>query len=212
MADKARFEAIWQRLTGGSSDSAWAALAGYADPQRAYHNTDHLDAMLAGLDLVRGEAEFVAAHFGEVELAIWFHDAIYDPLAKDNEAQSASLFRDCMAPAASMPARGVDHIEAMILATATHAPDADLSTRLLLDLDLRVLGSASDAYQQYARAVRAEYSAVPDDAWRAGRPAVLRRFLERDAIYQTRYFNSRLEELARKNLAEEIAALEALTA
>ncbi len=210
MADKARFEAIWQRLAGSRSDSAWAALAGYADPQRAYHNMDHIASMLAGLDLVRGEAEFVGAHFGEVEIAIWFHDAIYDPLAKDNEAQSVALFRDCMAPQANMPARGIDHIEAMILATATHAPDPDLSTRLLLDLDLRVLGSAPDAYAQYARAVRSEYSAVSDDAWRAGRPAVLRRFLERDAIYQTRYFNSRLEAQARKNLAEEIAALEAL--
>lgn len=206
MNRKDRFEALWARMAGGAAAPVWAVLdRAYADRSRGYHNWDHIGAMLAELDAVRGEAEFVDVHFGEAELAIFFHDAVYEPLAKDNEARSAELFRGV---AGGMAEDAVRRIEASILATATHAPVADLSTRLVLDLDLCVLGAGAEDYARYARSVRAEYAAVPDAAWRAGRPAVLRRFLAREAIYQTVYFHSRLEARARENMAAEIAALE----
>lgn len=201
-----RFGAIWQRTIGQDAEGAWFALdQGYSDPRRAYHNWKHIEAMLAGLDRARGEAEFSCARLDDIELAIWFHDAVYDPLAKDNEAKSAELFRASAGDA--LGREQTDRICGMILATTLHARDDDLSTRLLLDLDLRVLGGTPADYRRYVDAVRAEYVAVPADAWKTGRPAVLKRFLERPAIYQTAYFHRELEARARQNAAREIESL-----
>jgi len=205
---RSRFEALWGKtIDANGAAPAWRALdAGYSEPQRAYHNWSHIRAMLDGLDAARGMPEFDGVDFDEVELAIFFHDAIYDPRAKDNEEKSAALFRDMCADGSPDQA-GDQRVAKMILATATHAPNADLATRLLLDLDLRVLGGASEQYSAYARAVRAEYSFVPYQAWRDGRAAVLRRFLERDRIFQTAHFSHLYEARARKNIAAEVGAL-----
>lgn len=209
MDRKHRFEALWVRLMDGSAAGIWAALdRGYSDPGRAYHNWRHIDSMLAGLDGVRSEAELADARFDEVELAIFFHDAVYDPSAKDNEAKSAALLSELAAHHGEKTPGALERVTTMILATASHAPSADVSTRLLLDLDLSVLGSAEADYSRYALNVRAEYAAVPEAAWRSGRAAVLRRFLDREAIYQTTCFRRTLEAKARRNLASEIAALE----
>ena len=63
-------------------------IATYSEKQRAYHTLQHLYECLVLLDLIR--ADLKDAH--AVELAIWFHDAVYDPQAKDNELKSAELF------------------------------------------------------------------------------------------------------------------------
>jgi predicted metal-dependent HD superfamily phosphohydrolase len=209
MADRLRFEALWERTIG----PAGAAMAfaeidrRLGDVARAYHNWSHIDAMLRELDIARGEAEFADVAFDEVELAIFFHDAVYDPLAKDNEACSADLFREMSSGSARMSTAGIARVCAKILATAAHAPSRDPSTRLLLDLDLGILGSDAAGYARYAAAVRKEYAAVPDEAWQAGRPAVLRRFLQRERIYKTEYFFGRLEVRARANIEGEIRSL-----
>jgi predicted metal-dependent HD superfamily phosphohydrolase len=205
---QSRFEALWRGAVGTDSAArAWRALeTGYGEPQRAYHNWSHIGAMLSGLDEASGEAEFDDMNFDEVELAIFFHDAIYDPRAKDNERKSAELFLDVCDEGASSQTN-TRHIADMILATATHAGHADLATRLLLDLDLRVLGGAPEHYAAYAEAVRSEYSFVPDKAWRDGRSAVLKRFLDRDRLFQTAHFLRLCEEQARKNIAAELEAL-----
>jgi predicted metal-dependent HD superfamily phosphohydrolase len=202
-----RFSALWSRCGGRDIDAAWDVPdRGYRQPGRAYHNWDHIAAMLAGLDRVRGEAEFEGVDFDAIELAIFFHDVVYDARAKDNEAQSAALFRRAAAGIASAM---IDHVAEMILATATHATSDDPSTRLLLDLDLAVLASDLDAYDRYVAAVRQEYAFVSDEQWRVGRAVVLERFLERMILFQTRPFGQKLENAARANLQRELAGLTA---
>jgi len=206
---RSRFETLWRRSVGSrDAASAWHALdAGYSEPLRAYHNWSHIGAMLAGLDGARGVPEFQAVSFDEVELAVFFHDVIYDPRAKDNETRSAAAFRSASADASILNTAAIDRIAAAILATATHAATPDISTRLLLDLDLRVLGGTPDDYLAYVDAVRHEYAFVPDDQWRVGRTDVLRRFLERPAIFQTAHVAERYEAFARENIRSEIEAL-----
>jgi predicted metal-dependent HD superfamily phosphohydrolase len=205
---QSRFHALWRRAVGThGADAAWPALdAGYSTPSRAYHNWSHIAAMLAGLDEARHETVFAAVDFDAVELAIFFHDAIYDARAKDNEARSANLFHDACGdePADQTLVRRVTDL---ILATAKHGASSDIGTRLLLDLDLRVLGGTPEQYGTYADAVRTEYSFVPDGAWRDGRSAVLRTFLERERIFQTDTFASRYERQARSNIERELDTL-----
>lgn len=205
--DPVRVQASWRRAIGHEgAEAAWAALAaGYGDPARAYHDWTHIARMLDGLDAARA-AGTSDLRFDEIELAILFHDAVYDPRRSDNEAASATLFTRLAGAAPLVGAAAVDRIAASIHATRAHAPSDDPGTRLLLDLDLLVLGDAPDRYRAYAGAVRREYAHVPDALWAAGRDAVLAGFLARARIFQTDTFAVR-EAAARANLMAERESL-----
>lgn len=181
----------------------------YAAPERHYHGLSHIEALL---DLA-AEHRPLLADPDAVDAAIWFHDAIYDSRAADNETRSAALAREKLAGRTD-PAR-IERITAMIEATATHAlPDLTderyrADAALFLDMDLSVLGAPPAAFDAYEAAVRREYAWVPEPAWRQGRAAVLRRFLQRETIFQTDAFRQRFETPARDNIARSLRALDA---
>jgi len=139
---------------------------------------------------------------------LWFHDAIYDPRAADNELRSAALAREVLANA-SVSASRVDRIEQLILATRTHESDGSPDVALLLDLDLSVLGAAPDVYADYAVAIRQEYAWVPEADYRRARAAVLQRFLDRPTLFLTKPLQQLYETQARQNLLTEIKHLAA---
>lgn len=68
----------------------------YGEPPRAYHTLDHIAAGLAELDAISSYVPRLPR--GLFELAWWFHDAVYDPLATDNERRSEQLLRETLAP------------------------------------------------------------------------------------------------------------------
>ena len=86
-----RWQTVWRELGAAKVDELLfhQLVACYSEPHRKYHTTRHLEECLSHLDRVRSEAE----RPGEVELALWFHDAIYDTLRKDNETRSAEWAR-----------------------------------------------------------------------------------------------------------------------
>lgn len=180
----------------------------YRAEGRHYHNLAHIEAMLA----LAGDYRAQLGDPEAVEAAIWFHDAVYDSKAKDNEARSAALAEKKLA--GRTEAERLDRIGAMILATATHQLprfDNDAATRdasLFLDMDLSILGAAPDAFDAYERAVRSEYDWVEEPMWRAGRGAVLKDFLARPRIFLTEEFRQRFEAQARLNMARSLAALQ----
>src|SRR6185436_6761363 len=65
--------------------------AAYGEPHRAYHNATHIAEVLGWFDRVRYDLGWLEP--AEVYTAIVFHDAIYQPGAKDNEARSAKWAR-----------------------------------------------------------------------------------------------------------------------
>src|SRR5579862_8308931 len=145
--DSARFAALWRSLGGGDGgEPVFATLdAAYAEPHRAYHTAEHVLACLALLDepIVRACSE----HGAEVEAAIWFHDAVYDTRAPDNEERSAVLADEAMrASGVAMERR--ERIVAMVRATRDHvarSPDAGL----LIDIDLSILGVDADTFDRF---------------------------------------------------------------
>ncbi|TPJ10820.1 hypothetical protein FJW04_25110 [Mesorhizobium sp. B2-7-3] len=179
----------------------------YKAGDRHYHNLAHIEAMLG----LAGDYRTLLDDPEAVEAAIWFHDAVYDSRAKDNEAQSAALAEQKLA--GRIDAGRLSHVSAMILATATHQVpvfDDVAATRdasLFLDMDLSILGATPDAFDAYERAVRHEYGWVEEPMWRAGRGAVLKSFLARPHIFHTQEFRQRFEPQARRNMARSLQAL-----
>ncbi|MBW4473599.1 MAG: hypothetical protein KME45_24970 [Stenomitos rutilans HA7619-LM2] len=199
-----RFQTVWQRL-GCEDDSAELfaqLLEAYRQPHRAYHTVAHIEACLHQLNVAATEAE----RFTEVEVALWFHDAVYDLQATDNEAQSA-LWASQALQQSGVSAVVCDRITAMILATTHDRSPATHDGALLLDIDLSILGQAPKAFAVYEQHIRTEYHWVTEEGYRAGRSAVLERFLARSTIYYTPFFRERLEAQARWNLEQSIAAL-----
>ena len=185
-------------------DAELRARAAYAEPHRHYHDERHLDDCLRQLDDIRDVAE---RERRLLRWAILWHDAIYDPERTDNEERSAELaFRELSECGVS--ASDAAEVAQLIRLTTGHRVDeGDRLGALLVSIDLSILGSDSEGYSAYADGVRREYAHVPDEAWRAGRTAVLKHLLEADPLYPDPRFNAELEEQARTNMAEELRQL-----
>ncbi len=180
-----------------------ALVARYNEPHRHYHTLDHLDACLRHLSDLRG----LAAHPDEVALALWFHDAIYDIGATDNERRSADWAVESQRSAgvASVVAQ---RIFALIMVTRHEVVPCTTDEQVMLDVDLAILGASTAVFDGYESQVRAEYQAVPEPLFRVNRSRILQGFLARARIYHTDQFHRRFEASARRNLARSIAALQ----
>ena len=175
----------------------------YQQPHRYYHNLEHVAEMLKIVGRLSDRTSDPLA----VTLAVWFHDAVYDPRSHDNEAASATLARERLSTLRLDPGL-VARVADLILATAhTGASTDDPDAMVLLDADLGILGADEKRYRRYAAAIRREYAHVADEAYRIGRAGVLGAFLKRDAIYRTERMHQTGEEFARTNLRREIHEL-----
>ena len=170
----------------------------YTEKGRYYHNLGHVKELLDTVD----ELEALATDFTTIRLAVWFHDAIYDPRAKDNEVKSAQYARKTL-QALGLSPEVVDRVSDLILATITHqAPDGDINTQILLDADLAPLGSPETVFKQQSLALRKEFAWLSEEEFQANRARLLTGFLERERIYQTDQLFKSLESQARHNLAK----------
>lgn len=182
-------------------------VAAYSAPERYYHNLEHLAEMFKIVEKLAAHVE----NPNVLHLAIWFHDAVYDSRAKDNERRSGELAVDLLGPL-GVPASTIERLVQMIWTTA-HAADAlsasQKDTQVLLDADLAILGASEERYARYAADIRREYAWVPEPDYRVGRVAVLERFLSLPRIYHTQLMFEEGDARARANMRAEIATLQA---
>lgn len=179
-------------------------FAAYSAPERHYHSLDHLATMFQTLESVH----LPEAALPEVQLAVWYHDAVYDSRSKDNEERSADVARDALTALGWSPEVRTETAR-LISLTRTHQTRAgDRAGQLLLDADLAILGSEEPIYDDYARAIRMEYTWVSEEAYRAGRAQLLERFLQRSRLFGTDNLYKRFEDRARRNLQRELTLLE----
>ncbi|MFJ1511115.1 DUF4031 domain-containing protein [Cellulosimicrobium funkei] len=229
--------ARWDALLPGARDVGVELVERWHEPHRVYHGPEHLVHALDSLALLEGRppgvpdaarsparagaaawsigaagtgasgaASATGATPGVTQLALWFHDAVHDGEAGRDEERSAELADARLA--SHLGAREVDEVVRLVLVTTDHAPaPGDGPGALVSDADLAVLGSAPDRYARYARQVRAEYAHVPDDAFRAGRAAVLRGLLAGGALFRTPQGATLWEDRARANLTAELTTL-----
>lgn len=204
MINQARFANLWQRLGGrGDASELFASLlAAYAETLRAYHNVAHLQDCLAQFDAARDEAQ----HPDAVEMALWFHDAIYDPRATDNEEKSAVWAIQALT-SGGVAQTTTARIAELVLSTQHKAAPVGHDAALLVDVDLSILGRAPAVFDAYDQQIRREYQWVPEPQYCERRAQVLTGFLQRPTIYQTEYFYTQYEKQARGNLARTIDRL-----
>ena len=202
MEAAASWATAWQSLaladTGAAlRDELWAA---YAQPQRHYHTQQHLSECLALWQQLQAHAQ----HPGEVALALWFHDAVYEVKASDNERRSADWALRALL-AAGADAAMAQRVHALVMATCHAAPTQTPDQALLVDIDLAILGAAPERFTQYEQQVRDEYAWVPGFLYRRKRREVMRGFAQRMPLYQTAVVRARLEAQARVNLMRYMA-------
>ncbi len=182
-----------------------ALLAAYADPARGYHDVRHLAEVLARLD----ELAAAGASYDRtpVLLAAWFHDAIYDG-ERDAEERSAAWAEEALPDL--LDAATVAEVARLVRLTESHRPDdGDANGCALSDADLGILAAPRSRYDEYAAAVRAEYSHLSDAVFTAGRADVLRDLVAKPRLFHTAYGLSEWEDPARRNVERELSVLAA---
>ena len=201
------FETSWNRAWQGlhAAGSGLAVrdgvLARYAEPHRKYHTLQHLEECLTLFEAVQHAPDRPA----EVEMAIWFHDAIYELCgSSDNERASADWAHEELR-AAGVASEIADRVHALILITKHSGVPQTRDEQVLLDVDLSILGSAPARFAEYELQIREEYGHVPGFLFRMKRRAILKSFLDRLAIYSTPLLREQLEKQARINLTKAIA-------
>jgi predicted metal-dependent HD superfamily phosphohydrolase len=207
MAETKDLAMQWQALCekigiGQSADSLFNALASaYSQPSRHYHNLNHIADCLAEFEPVRG----LATNADAVELAIWYHDIVYDTHDTSNEARSAEQAQ------AALLAAGADYqlaslVRNLVLATRHTEEPQSADEALLMDIDLSILGKPAEEFDRYEAAIRSEYGWVPESLFLPKRSEILRGFLRRSSIYCTPWFRKRMEPSARGNIARSLEA------
>ena len=200
-----RWERLWRRLGAPAAPAGVLdeLVRAYSSPGRFYHTLEHVEDCLSVFDRVESRA----ARPAEVELAIWFHDAVYDTRRDDNELKSAE-WAGAVISRAGLGADTAARVSGLILATRHHAEVRDADAQVLVDVDLSILSAEEDVFRRYEENVRKEYSWVPEEIFWRRRAEILRGFLGRPHIYYLGEHREKYEQRARANLARSIARLE----
>jgi predicted metal-dependent HD superfamily phosphohydrolase len=197
----------WERACAGAGSAAEREAIfrllynAYTGDDRFYHGIEHIADCLRALDGVRD----VATNPRAIELAIWFHDVIYDGRRIDNEERSAQLAQEQLARLGIAQALR-DEVHRLILLTRHDREPGDIDGRIMVDIDLASLALPAPAFDENSRLIRREYAHVPEVDFLRGRQDMLGRFLARPHIYYTDVFRSRYESDARQNLSRVLAA------
>jgi predicted metal-dependent HD superfamily phosphohydrolase len=201
---KRSWRVLWKALGGGGNpdDVIFDIQNRYAEPHRKYHTIQHLEECLDTFQQVKALAQHPAA----VEMALLFHDVIYDVHRHDNEFESAEL-ADRWLTKGSVKREVIDRIKSLILVTQHSNVPQDADECLLVDIDLAILGADAERFWEYDQQIRQEYAFVPETLYNQKRYEILNGFLLRPSIYSTQYFQEFLEIRARENLQSLIAKL-----
>jgi predicted metal-dependent HD superfamily phosphohydrolase len=190
-----RFEQAFTTLGVEAAPEDFAALdSRYQEPHRAYHNWRHISECLGELDDQTGN--------GVMEIAIFYHDAIYNTKGKENEEQSAKMCADVLSKKGVSQAV-IYQAQDLILATRHVNIPRNEQEAAIIDIDLSILGRDPQRFQEYERNIRQEYGWAPIDAYRSGRKNILESFLgraEQGSLYTLKKFRTKFERQAVSNL------------
>lgn len=203
------FTALWRRClinnqADDRSDELYQRLIlAYAQPHRVYHTLTHIQSCFDIFGDVVDQVENPDA----VALAIWFHDAIYEIDAVDNEQRSAdwflkesdNIFSD------SLRKRVYNHILATL-----HCGEKinHHDSQIMVDIDLFSFGKPWPEFLQDSNNVRAEKSEMSDEEFYRKQCCFQKFLLDQPRFFQSDYFFEHYESQARQNLADFLSITE----
>jgi len=191
----------WESVMPGHDALFLDLLDRWGEEHRRYHGRTHLLAVLEALDLLCAPATPPRT----VQLAAWFHDAVYRGAAGQDEEDSARLAEERLAHA-GLPGADIEEVARLVRLTSDHRPEpGDDDGALLCDADLSVLGGEPEPYARYVAAVREDYAHIGDADFAAGRAAVVRRLLDLDPLFHSERARELWLDAARRNLQGELA-------
>ena len=198
----------WLRLMdawgfGPNRETFESLMNAYSGKGRHYHTVEHVSACLRHLDPCIAALD----HPREVEIALWFHDAIYKPFSSSNEKKSADWAASFLSAHGASDEES-ERVHGLIMATAHNAPAGTKDASVLVDIDLSVLGADPALFDRFEQGVRKEYRLVPTFIYRRKRVEVLSGFLNRRKIYTSGCFPAAVERQAKENLSNAVAKLE----
>jgi predicted metal-dependent HD superfamily phosphohydrolase len=198
------WQAMWKGLGVDAGDEALyrELIDKYSEAHRKYHTVRHLDECLDGLNEIRS----LAVHAHEIEIALWFHDAIYDVTRHDNEERSAAWIQNA-ALSRGLPVEVANRLHALVMVTKHNAIPTDTDSKLLVDIDLSILGAEPARFDEYERQIRAEYAWVEEELFRTERRRILEQLIARPRLFNSEHFFLRCESQARSNLQRSLDAL-----
>lgn len=169
----------------------------YHEEQRVYHSQQHIEDCLELFDVIKNQLDYPDS----VELAIWFHDAIYKINSPDNEQLSADLFMQ-LSEGILLPSlrhRVYQHI----IATVHNGSEMlEHDSRYMVDIDLSSFGMPWEKFLRNSRAVRQEMRHIPDEEYYSRQCAFQQSLLKHGRFYQTDYFFKHYEQSALNNIAD----------
>jgi predicted metal-dependent HD superfamily phosphohydrolase len=202
IAEQSRFRSLWLRQqlpnTADGSAMVYQQLQdAYNEPQRVYHSFQHIQCCLSLFDQI----SHLMKNPDAVELAIWFHDAIYQLGASDNEQLSADLFLNLTDGLFEDNIR--ETVYQHIMATChTSAQITDLDTQLMVDIDLSSFGLPWPDFLRDSKKVRQEMGHICDAEYYQKQIAFQQCLLRRPSFFYSDYFIEHYEAQARSNLAK----------
>lgn len=199
-----RWNALWKRegANVGLADVYGSLIDSYSEKNRAYHNLSHISDCLKEFD----QAKQLLKNKDDVEVAIWFHDIIYDTKRGDNEERSAE-FAYKVAKSVGLSEGSAKRIHDYILATKHKGTPRDNDAKFVMDIDLSSLGASQETFETNSSNIRKEYSWVSEHEFKIERTNFLNYFLNRPGIYMTSFFRKKYEEIAKENIKSYLAKL-----
>lgn len=166
----------------------------YSEPHRHYHTREHILKCLNFFEKIK--QNLVSAD--TVELAILYHDVIYEIGAKDNEARSARLFQQHAE--GYLTDNFIDQVKQLILATMHSNPPINSDAAYLQDIDLCSFGETWGNFVKDGNNLREESPGLSDEDYDHGKITFFQMLLNRERIFFTDYFYSCYEDIARRNI------------
>lgn len=178
----------------------------YNEPHRKYHNLDHIESILNKIPLFVEAYKLNESHVLCLEILAWYHDVVYLPGWKMNEAKSSMIYGDDKKwlPVVTGGSRIIDTIvkTGSYEGHATHTDPPTFIAAIFFDLDLADMGT--DSYVENSFKIREEFGEFSDLQWLAGRQKFLSDFLSRPFVYHTSLGYKLWEEKARRNMENEL--------
>ncbi len=174
----------------------------YSETHRHYHTLEHIRACLKALDTHKHQINDSYS----LALALWFHDVIYNPKKNNNEELSA-VYACTVLIKLGVSKDVVKKVNDLILLTIHPSRPSSNDEKILIDIDLGILGAEQALYQSYSEWIRLEYAHVPLFLYKRGRKKLLRAFLDLDYLYHSDYYREHFENQARSNIQNELAKL-----